>query len=108
MVAMTWCEGYKPGLTVNHIDGNTMNNTAENLEWVSLKENIQKGFNTGMYKKNQKGCKLVDENGKEYEFPSQSSASRFLGRNEKYINCKFGKKYEVAYDANGNKYKIIY
>ena len=30
-----------PGCEVNHIDGNTRNNSVSNLEWISHKENIQ-------------------------------------------------------------------
>ncbi len=50
LVAMTWCEGYKEGLTVNHINGNTIDNRAENLEWITRSENIRHAFNTGLYK----------------------------------------------------------
>lgn len=50
LVAITWCAGYEEGLTVNHKDGNQLNNSAENLEWISRKENIQHGYKTGLYK----------------------------------------------------------
>lgn len=50
LVAMTWCEGYKEGLTVNHINGNPMDNRAENLEWITRAENIRHGFKVGLYK----------------------------------------------------------
>lgn len=39
-------------LTVNHIDGNRLNNNINNLELIPLKENIQHGFRTGLYSTN--------------------------------------------------------
>lgn len=88
VVAMAWCEGYEDGLTVNHIDGDSNNNNANNLEWVSRRENIQKGFESGLYNKVRKACVLVDDMGNELPFDSLSEASSYLGKNKGYIgNC---------------------
>jgi hypothetical protein len=50
LVAMTWCSGYAEGLTVNHINGDPMDNRADNLEWLSRAANIRHGFDNGLYK----------------------------------------------------------
>jgi hypothetical protein len=93
LVAMAWVDGYAPGLTVNHIDGNPENNTIENLEWLSLGDNVRKGYETGLFDKCQKKITLIGESDCA-SFASMAQASRFLGRNNGYIhNCiKVGKK----------------
>jgi len=85
LIAMSWCEGYEDGMTVNHIDGNPENNRADNLEWITLKENIQKGFEDGLYT-GMKPCVLIAEDGSEIKFPSLSAASRYLGRSKGYAS----------------------
>lgn len=104
LVALTWCDGYQEGYTVNHIDGNPTNNKASNLEWVSLKENILHGFETGLYP--QIPCSLIAEDGERLSFRSMSQASIFLDRNPSYIhNCiKYDKN---AVSASGQAYQIV-
>lgn len=49
LIGEVWLEnpnGYK---TINHINGDKGNNSVENLEWISLEDNIKKGFENGLY-----------------------------------------------------------
>lgn len=77
LVAITWCDGYAHGLTVDHQDGNPLNNRADNLRWVTMAENIRSGYEKGFYP--QIHILLVDEAGEKMAFRSLRSAGRYLG-----------------------------
>ena len=49
LIALTWCEGYQDGWTVNHKNGVSTDTRAENLEWLSHGDNIRHGFANGLY-----------------------------------------------------------
>ena len=77
-------------MTVNHIDGNSLNNKIENLEWCSRKENIQKGFETGAYPYSK--IKLTNKvTGEEIIFDSMTKASYYLNQNHGYISDQIKK-----------------
>lgn len=100
LVAMTWCTDYFSKLTVNHINGDTMDNRAENLEWLTIGDNVREGFKTGLFKNNQKPIRLTDDDGNYKDFASMSEASRFLGRPNGYVSNMvkaFGNKLPCGY-----------
>ena len=105
LVAMTWCNGYSDQLTVNHIDGNPLNNSYLNLEWVSKTENIKHGFENGLYHK-QKRCGLKRSDGNILFYRSQAQASRHIGRTNNYISgcIKHGRN---AVSKSGETYEIV-
>lgn len=105
LVALSWCEGYQEGFTVNHINGNPLDNRAENLEWVSLRENIAKGFKEGLYNTQQTPIVLSDD-GVLFDFASQADASRFLGRSSGYINTCL-KRNSPIISADGKRYTAV-
>lgn len=91
LVAMAWVDGYSPELTVNHKDGNPLNNCADNLEWVSLVDNIRDGFESGLYAANQ--IPVVVVRGDEISiYRSLSEASRAIGKNPGYLSGKYIKQ----------------
>lgn len=77
-------------LTVDHVDGNRLNNNLSNLELVSLKENIQRAFNNGLMKS--KKIKLINKNNN-YDriFRSMAEASKTMGKSKSYISSKIKK-----------------
>lgn len=104
LVAKTWIPVPDNMLTVNHINGNFQDNRIENLEWVTLAENIRHGFKTGLYDSTSKAVALTHAStGEETKFKSMSEASRFLGRNTGYVSYAIsrGKK---CYDDYGIEY----
>ena len=48
LVAMAFCDGHRPGLEVNHKNGDKTNNHADNLEWVTTQENVIHSFRLGL------------------------------------------------------------
>lgn len=70
--------GDKPlGYTVNHKDGNKLNNNIENLEYITRKQNYEHALSTGL-KRNLKSVLSNNEISDMIEF---------------YFNTKYGKKY---------------
>ena len=104
LVCTTWHENLiDTKMTVNHKDGNRLNNHIENLEWLSLADNIRHGFENGLYKQDKTILVSID-NGEKFEFRSQSQAARFLGRNPGYINSLIKNRRKYATSKNGKKY----
>ena len=70
--------------TINHIDGDFLNNKASNLEWVSQAENNLHAYRSNkrniVNKKRYKFDYILYED--KYEFKTVSAFSRFLGKSE--------------------------
>lgn len=90
-------------LTVDHIDCNRFNNNLNNLELVSLKENIQRAFKNNLMPS--KSIRLVDKQNNEiYEFNSLANASKFLNKSHSYLSAKLQRN---NYENDLYKWEII-
>ena len=84
LVAMTFLG--ESDLTVNHIDGNRLNNHIENLEWLPLKDGVRHRFKIGLYSKNCKPIRLINkETNETQDFRSMQEASKYMNKNYFYL-----------------------
>lgn len=83
LVALTFLGNPSEGFTVNHKDGNRLNNSIDNLEWLSLADNIRHGFATGLYP-----TKAVElsRDGITITLESMAKCDRFLERPNGYTS----------------------
>lgn len=84
LVATTFLEDLiETNMTVNHKNGDRLDNRVENLEWLSRSDNIKYGFENGQYKQHET---ILFNNTEYHKFRSKSLASTFLNRNNGYIS----------------------
>jgi hypothetical protein len=105
LVALTFIPNPYNKEQVNHIDGNKLNNSVANLEWVTNQENQIHKVNTGLYKGRQKIIHYSLDMNIIQKFDSINEASRklnicknIISRNCQGKNTKCG--YQFRYDTN--------
>lgn len=86
LVAKAFIPNPKKLKTVNHKDGNKLNNNTNNLEWMSNKDNLRHSFEKGMQRKqNQPIIATRLSDGKVFRFFSQKETARKLEIHQRSI-----------------------
>lgn len=93
-------------LTVNHKDGNRMNNNINNLELISLADNIRHAFNTGLMHTNVHVKLTNTETQEEFSFISMSRASEYMNKCVGYISQHYKKNKTNKFILNGYQIEI--
>lgn len=109
LIATTFHENLiNSDFTVNHIDGNTLNNRADNLEWLTLADNIKYGFQNGQYASFMKAITAVSTINKEKILCARSYAEmdRILGQYKGYTSRTVCSQCEILHNKSGEKYRI--
>ena len=92
-------------MTVNHKDGNRFNNNVENLEWLSLKDNIVHAFENDLQTTQQHILITNTKTGAKAKFRSMAQAGRFFEYNNGFISSIL-KKNQKTFEKNGTTYLV--
>lgn len=103
LVGMYFVPGYVEGYVLNHKDGNKLNNSATNLEWVSYSKNTEEAYRLGLINGVQKSIYCYDnEIDVLYKFDKVYECANFIGSHSSHLSTGVDryKQYTFSKDIN--------
>ena len=97
LVAETYIENPLNLEQVDHIDNNKLNNSVENLQWITQRDNLLKSFKVKSNVRNFKECELWNKDGFVKTFKSISECCRYC-RDELDLSYSSMEKYRKCRD----------
>lgn len=98
LVAQYWLENPDNKREINHKDGNKLNNSVDNLEWVTSAENQKHRHSIGINKTSQRKIGKYDKDGKLLqEYDSIINAAKTEGCNRSSIDAVLQKRRYTLY-----------
>ena len=106
LVAYAFCEGYEPGMQVNHINEVKTDNRASNLEWVtaSYNQNFVKPDDITTGAKGGKNRRYTRKGPTEAELEGYAKQSKT--KREKFLNEGLSEAQKAAFKANGERARL--
>ncbi len=105
LIAQAFVPNPENKTVVNHIDGNKLNNSVKNLEWVTNYENIQHAISTGLTN-NKKAILQLDKNTNKIINMFESAKDAEIELNIKNLSKNMA--HYIRNNSNGYGYKWRY
>ncbi len=107
LIAATFHENMlNTNYTVNHKDGNPLNNNESNLEWLTRQENIKYGFKNGQFAHIMKPITATNEKAQTLFACSLAEMDRQLGQYRGYTSRMTKANSIYLYNKAGERFKI--